>query len=204
MSRKRASYRSRDIGGPPNGQPWSWYSVEMMRSDAWRDMSINARRMLDLLEIEHLTHGGYENGNLVVTYNQFVAGGIRRESIFATIAELEGLGWIEVARGFSRGFARSVPHRFRLTHRRTRIIPEIGAPYLVQPTDDWRRYHSEKSDRMVPEPALPQYRNRHCSGATDTHGSSDTAATAPSASVPVSVPLYRSRAEGGGAGRGMR
>jgi hypothetical protein len=54
---------------------------------------------------------------------------------------------------------------------------------------------------MVPEPALPQYRNRHCSGATGTYGSSDTAATAPSASasVPVSVPLYRSRAEVRGA-----
>src|SRR5579863_8868648 len=102
MAGKRASHRNRDIGGPPKDQPWSWYSVEMMRSDAWRDMSVNARRMLDLLEIEHLMHGGYENGNLVMTYDQFVAGGIRREAISATIAELERLGWLEVIRGLYR------------------------------------------------------------------------------------------------------
>jgi hypothetical protein len=204
MSRKRASYRSRDIGGPPKDQPWSWYSVEMMRSDAWRDMSINARRMLDLLEIEHLAHGGYENGNLVITYDQFVAGGIRRASIFATIAELERLGWIEVTRGGYRGFARSWPHRFRLTHRRTRIRAGTGAPYLVDGTHDWRDYRSEKSDRMVPEPAPPQFRNRHCNGEVGADGSSDPAASTPSASVPVSAPPYRSRAEGGGVGRGAR
>jgi hypothetical protein len=164
MPRKRASYRSRDIGGPPKDQPWSWYSVEMMRSDAWHDMSINGRRMLDLLEIEHLAHGGYENGNLVMTYDQFVAGGIRRGSIFATIAELERLGWIEVSRGGLRGFARSWPHRFRLTHRRTQIRANIGAPYLVEAPNDWQHYHSEKSDRMVSKPTPPQFRKRHCNG----------------------------------------
>jgi hypothetical protein len=152
MSRKRASYRSRDIGGPPKDRLWSWYTAEMMRSDAWRDMSINGRRMLDLLEIEHLAHGGYENGSLVMTYDQFVVGGIRRGSIFTTIAELERLRWIEVIRGGYRGFARSLPTRFRLTHRRTRIRPENGTPYLVEATHDWRHYRSEKSDRMVPEP----------------------------------------------------
>ena len=198
MSRKRASYRSRDIGGPPKDQSWSWYSVEMMQSDAWRDMSINARRMLDLLEIEHLKHGGYENGNLMMTYNQFVAGGIRRSSIFATIAELEKLGWIEVSRGGYRGFARSWPHRFRLTHRRTRIQPAIGAPYLVEPTHDWRHYRSQKSCGMVPEAAPSQSQNRHCNGKPGANGSSNSAVLTPSASVPVSAPPSISRVEGRG------
>jgi len=145
MGGKRASFRGRDIGGPPKDQPWCWYTVEMMRSDAWHDMSVNARRMLDLLELEHLAHGGFENGNLVMTYDQFVAGSIRRGSIFATIAELERLGWIEVTRGGYRGFARSWHHRFRLTHRRTRIRPEVGMPYLIEGTHDWRRYRSKKN-----------------------------------------------------------
>lgn len=204
MSRKRASYRSRDIGRPPKDQLWAWYSVDMMRSDAWRDMSINARRVLDLLEIEHLNHGGYENGNLVITYNHFVAGGIRRASIFATIAELERLGWIEVSRGGYRGFARSWPHRFRLTHRRTRVRPEIGASYLVEATHDWRQYCSEKSDRMVPKAAPAQFHDRHCSGKAGAEASKDTAVSTPLTSVPVSEPLYRSRVEGGGEGRGAR
>jgi hypothetical protein len=198
MARKRVGYRSRDIGGPPKGQPWSWYSVEMLRSDAWRDMPINARRMLDLLEIEHMNHGGYENGNLVITYDQFVAAGIRRSSIFATIAELERLGWIEVSRGGYRGFARSWPQRFRLTHRRTRFRPATGEPYLVEPTHEWRHYRSQKSNGMVPEPVPSQSHKRHCNGKAGANGSSDSAVPAPSLSVPVPAPLYISRAEGGG------
>jgi hypothetical protein len=197
MANRRASYRNRDIGGPPKDQPWSWYSVEMMQSDAWRDMSVNARRMLDLLETEYLMHGGYENGNLIITYDQFVAGGIRRESISATIAELERLGWLEVTRGLYRGFARSTPHRFRLTHRRTRVRPERGTPYLVEPTHDWRQYRSEEPKRMVPEPALPQYRNRHRNGEIAAGQLSNSAAPALSGSVPVPAPLYISRVEGG-------
>ena len=144
MARKHASFRSRDVGGPPKDQPWCWYTPEMMRSEAWRDMSINARRMIDLLELEHLAHGGYENGNLRMTYDQFVAGGIRREAISATITELESLGWIEATRGGYRGFARSVPTRFRLTTRRTRIRPGIGEPYLIDGTHECRQYRSKK------------------------------------------------------------
>jgi hypothetical protein len=72
--------------------------------------------------------GLYSKENLVVTYDQFVASGIRRESISTTIAELERLGWIEVTRGGYHGFARSWPHRFRLTHRRTRINPGSRCP----------------------------------------------------------------------------
>jgi hypothetical protein len=165
MAPKRVSYRSRDVGGPPRDQPWVWYSAEMLLSDAWRDLSINDHRMLYLLEIEHMTHGGGENGNLMMTYDQFVAGGIRRGSIAATIAKLERLGWIEVSRGGYRGFARSWPHRFRLTHRRTRIKDSIGAPYLVDGTHDWRHYRSKKSIRMGPEAAPPRYQNRHRNGA---------------------------------------
>lgn len=43
---------------------------------------------------------------------------------------------------------------------------------------------------MVPEAAPPQFRNRHCNGKAGADASSDPAAPAPSASVPVSAPLY--------------
>jgi hypothetical protein len=167
MSRKRASYRSRDVGGPPQDQPWRWYTPEMMRSDAWREMSINARRMLDLLELEHMAHGGREKGNLMLTFNQFVRAGIRRESIAPTMAELERLGWIEVYRGGYRGFARSMPNRFRLTARRTLVSPGLGEPYFAEATNERRPYRSSKSDRMVPEAVLIHSRNRHGNGAID-------------------------------------
>jgi hypothetical protein len=197
MANKRASFSSKDIGGPPKDEPWCWYTAEMLKSDAWRDLSINGRRMLDRLEIEHMAHGRFENGNLIVTYDDFVASGIRRAAVCETIAELERLGWTEVQRGGYRGFARSWPHRFRLTHRRTRIIPQIGAPYMVGPTHDWRRYRSKKSDRMVPKQEPSQYRNRNCNGSPADLEVSEKAAPRNMSSVTRSPPLYISRVEGG-------
>ena len=204
MPRKRASFRLRNVGGPPKDQPWRWYSVEMMRSDAWRDMSINARRMLDRLEIEDMAHRGYVNGNLIVTYDQFVAAGIRRESINKTISELEKLGWIEVMRGGYRGFARSWPNRFRLTHRPTRVIPDVGYSYFGDATNEWRHYRSKKLNRLVPKAAPAQCRNRHCDDPNPANEPSDSAAPTQPRSVPVPAPLYISRVEGGGAGRSAR
>jgi len=156
-------------------------------------MSINARRMLDRLEIEDMSHGGYENGNLIVTYKQFVSAGIRRQSIPKSIEELENLGWIEVQRGGIRGFARSWPHRYRLTHRRTRVRPNFGNPYFIDATNEWRGYRSRKSIQMGPDEALPSCRNRHLDSPSSRNRSSDTATVATAGSVTDPVPLYISR-----------
>ena len=38
---------------PPKNEPWIWHTREMIRSEAWRAASINTRRLLDFLEVEH-------------------------------------------------------------------------------------------------------------------------------------------------------
>lgn len=175
----------------------------MMRSDAWRDMKMNDRRMVDLLEAENMSHAGRENGNLKMTYNQFAAGGIRREAISPTISHLEELGWLRVARGLYRGFARTEPHRFRLTYRPTWVFPEVGAPNFVGPTDDWRRYRSKKSRRMVPESELAQFRNRYGRSENAKTQPVKPAQLDPPLAVPNPVPPYISGAEAM-RGRGCR
>jgi hypothetical protein len=217
MPRKRASFRGRDIGGPPKDQTWCWYTPEMLRSDAWRDMSINARRMLDLLEIEHMAHGGRENGNLIVTFDEFQAYGIRRQVIARTIAELERLGWIEVQRGLYRGFARSMPNRFRLTARLALVANPVCAPYYVEGTHEWRRYRSPAGSTGTDTVTRPK-KIRSIGAGTGTAGSAGTGTltagatwsrsrgSAPLASppsVPVPAPLSISRAGGGTRRRGV-
>jgi hypothetical protein len=44
---------------------------QMIESPAWRALSLAARKALDRIEIEHLDHGGAENGKLPVTYRNF-------------------------------------------------------------------------------------------------------------------------------------
>ena len=43
---------------------------DLLESDAWRGLGINARRFLDFLMIEHLRHGGKHNGYLLAPQRQ--------------------------------------------------------------------------------------------------------------------------------------
>jgi hypothetical protein len=71
-----ARRRNLDLDGP-----FVLHSLEMRESAAWHALSDKARRILDRLEVEHMMHGGGENGNLICTYDDFRAVGIRRQSI---------------------------------------------------------------------------------------------------------------------------
>jgi hypothetical protein len=84
------SRRKQSISGA-----WSGHLVEMMNSTAWRVLSLSARLILDRLEIEHRSHGGCENGRLIVTHSQFADFGIHHNSIGPALRELEALGFLE-------------------------------------------------------------------------------------------------------------
>ena len=66
--------------------PWIWLTREMLESDAWRSLSRQARLVIDRVMIEHMLHAGTENGNLAVTYADFVAFGCRRGALAAAIS----------------------------------------------------------------------------------------------------------------------
>src|ERR1700710_124796 len=83
------SSRVRRASRPPENVSWVWLTVELLESDAWRSLSINARRIIDRLVIEHLHHGGAENGRLRVSFRQFEDFGASRNSISEAISELE-------------------------------------------------------------------------------------------------------------------
>jgi hypothetical protein len=47
-------------------EQFSWRTIRMLRSPAYRILSLSARRCLDRIEIELARHGGQDNGNLPV------------------------------------------------------------------------------------------------------------------------------------------
>ena len=59
-----------------------------------------------------------------------------RRLIRQTIAELEGTGLLVVEH---RG-GKSDPALYRLTYLRSKCVPAVGAPYYVEPTNDWQKY----------------------------------------------------------------
>src|SRR5258708_2059621 len=76
--------------------PFTPLKLELLQSKAWRSMSINMRRVIDLLMTEHMLHGGWQNGQLITTYDQMQDHGIGRAYIADAISGLEDRGLIAI------------------------------------------------------------------------------------------------------------
>ena len=121
--------------------PWSWRTIEMMESTAFRVLSHSARRILDRLEIELAHHGGQDNGRLPCTFDHFAEYGIDRHSIAPALRELEALKFIEVTeRGRAGNAEYRRPNLFRLTYK------PVGR---ALPTDEWRSIKTEGEAKML-------------------------------------------------------
>ena len=94
-------------------------------SAAFRGMSDAARHCLFRILYEHTAHGGTENGNLPVTYDDFERYGVRRKSVKRALQELVALGLISIVSPGRAGFGIGrCPGRYALTW-----LPTVdGAP----------------------------------------------------------------------------
>jgi hypothetical protein len=89
-------------------------------------------RVMHRIELEHMNHGGAENGRLIVTFDQFVKWGLCRRLIAPAIRELAVLGFLEVTeQGHAGAAGNGKATRFRLTY--------VNCKSREQPTDEWRR-----------------------------------------------------------------
>lgn len=112
--------------------PFVLHRSEMYKSPAWRSIrSLAVRQILDCLEIEHMHHAGERNGELICTYDQFVAYGIRRKSIAPGIRLGITIGVLKITRQGRRVAGYHIPTMYALTY-----LPIGNTP----PTDEWRNY----------------------------------------------------------------
>ncbi|MEM7069293.1 MAG: hypothetical protein AAF478_10455 [Pseudomonadota bacterium] len=116
--------------------PFVPYSYSMLQSPAFKALNNTDRKVLHRLEIEHLSHGGAENGNLICTYQDFVDYGVRRNSIHASLSRLEILGFIEIV---ERGRQARAEFRFPSRYRLTYVIGDTPT------TNEWERFKDEAS-----------------------------------------------------------
>jgi hypothetical protein len=114
------------------GESFVTYKRSMVESPAFRVRSYAAMRVMHRIEIEHMNHGGAENGRLQVTFDQFVKWGVCRRLIASAIRELAVLGFLEVTeQGHAGAAGNGKATRFRLTY--------VNCKTGEQPTDEWRR-----------------------------------------------------------------
>jgi hypothetical protein len=102
----------------------------MLDSPAYWALKPIEARMLAVIEIEHMRHGGVENGRLIVTRRQFEKRGVPLKAIAPGLRALEILGFIEITERGAAGIGEHAQaHRFRLTY----VQPK--------PTDEWRKHN---------------------------------------------------------------
>ncbi len=77
----------------------------MLMSPAWRALSINGRRVIERLQIEHREHAGLDNGRLPLTYGDLERWGVTRKYISAALVETEALGFMNAPPRGARNLA---------------------------------------------------------------------------------------------------
>ena len=121
--------------------------IEMMESPAYRVLSLSAHRVLSRIEIEWAHHGGQDNGQLPVTFDDFVAYGLHRTAIGPALVELEALGFIVVTDQGKMAHAADYrrPKKFMLTSR--------PVPKGADPLHNWKRITTMEEAQAIAESA---------------------------------------------------
>jgi hypothetical protein len=114
---------------PPVGEPYVWLTRDLLASDAWRSLGINARRFVEFLVIEHMNKGGQHNGKLKAPDRQLREFGIHARYVAGAIREAEKLGLVD-----RLGSGMRVATLYGLTW----LENHDGAPA----TNRWRSYHN--------------------------------------------------------------
>lgn len=111
----RAAKLVRQHTKPPTDQGgWMAITRDFLEAPAYRTLSVNARKCLDRLIIEHIGHARLENGRLIVTHEQFIDYGVTGEYVGDALDELAYKGLIKAERG-KAGNGTAHPTVFTLT-----------------------------------------------------------------------------------------
>jgi len=138
---KRHTSPPKPVKGPAGvGQRWVWLTFDLINSYAYRTLSSNAVKVLFCIICEHLQHGAFEKGKLIVTHQRFRAYGVTSEYIADAIDELEYKGFIRVTRGRA-GAGTAHPNRYRLTF--------TGDFEGAKATDEWKRCTVERCQKWL-------------------------------------------------------
>jgi hypothetical protein len=114
------------MSGKSKNEPFAMLPRGLLESLSWRSLSIHSRRLLDYLILEHMRHGGKNNGRLLAPQRQLIAFGIHAHFVATAIKDAERVGVLDCKRGVGRR-----PSLYGLTW-----LPRApGEP----PTDRWRQ-----------------------------------------------------------------
>lgn len=113
----------------------------MLLSPAYQARTRPLASILERLEIEHLRHGGAQNGGLCVSYSQFAEYGVSRRTVRPALLLGVALGLLEVIQIQEVVGDIRPDNMYRLTY-----VPERGKR---APTDEWRSVTAAAASKAV-------------------------------------------------------
>lgn len=96
-------YRPKNSFQKEASRRFVWVPIEVMESAEWCSLSINARRIMDRLLIENALHKSAKNGQLRVSFRQFVGHGVGMRLIGSALKELLAAELLNITTGKPRG-----------------------------------------------------------------------------------------------------
>jgi hypothetical protein len=143
--------QKRNRNKPPSDEAWSWRTLAMVESPAWRALPSGARTVIERIEIEHMKHAGTQNGKLPVTYGDFEAHGADRSAIRLYISIAVTLGFIDVT---EEGHCGAGDTRRAARYALTWIDRHDGAPR----SNRWRKFETLADAKKAIEQAKDSFR----------------------------------------------
>jgi hypothetical protein len=147
-----ANGRWKGMNRPPKEELWAWITETLLFSPAFVALPAEGHKILHRLMAEHATHSIKRNGRLVVTYDQFVEYGLRREVVRRSLPILVGLGLVAVTAD-TDGKRNVRPTNF---YRLTWLASCDG----LGPTNEWTRFETIEQARQAVEEVLAAYRSK--------------------------------------------
>jgi hypothetical protein len=140
-------------------------SAAMLRSPAWRVLSLTGHRILARIIIEHCDHAGKDNGALPVTHQQFRQFGIHDHAVGPGIREVVALGFTEITRRGRAGNAEfRSPTLFRVTFLRTSSAEATNEWAKIETTEE-----AEATAAMA-RASTPERKPKRVGGKRRNHG----------------------------------
>jgi hypothetical protein len=116
-------------------EPFVMLPRSLVASASWQSLGLPARRLIDFLMLEHMRHGGRNNGFLTAPRKQLAEAGIHHDAVSRAINEAIALGLIDCIRGTGRA-----PNRYALTW-----LPLANG---VEPTNRWRQCNEQAANAV--------------------------------------------------------
>jgi hypothetical protein len=101
---------------PPRNKPWAKYYTDTVDTEEWRDLGVNARRVMDALICHHFRYAQKDNGNLEISYSGFERAGVSgRRYIWPALTELVDAGQLGIGQGIAKRRYGFLPNKYEIT-----------------------------------------------------------------------------------------